>query len=54
MKKLKIKFEVFKNVFELLPSIYYYKQSFREKFGKGVIVLGWLRWGVVIYYNTKK
>ena len=49
MKTIKIKFETFENIIEFLPSIYYYKQSFRRKFGKGAVVVAWLKWGIVIY-----
>lgn len=44
-----IKFEKFDNIFQFLPTIYHYKQSFRKRFGKGVIVISWLKWGIVIY-----
>ena len=54
MKNYKIKFEQFENVIEILPSIYWYKQSFRQRFGKGVIVLAWLKWGLVIYKNNEE
>ena len=52
--KIKIKFEYFENIVEILPTIYYYKQSFRERFGKGVIVIGWLKWGIVIYKTNEQ
>ena len=52
--KIKIRFEYFENIVEILPTIYYYKQSFRERFGNGVIVIGWLKWGIVIYKNNEK
>ena len=54
MKNYKIKFEQFENVIEILPSIYWYKQSFRQRFGKGVIVFAWLKWGLVIYKNNEQ
>lgn len=46
---MKIKFERFDYIIEFLPSIYYYKQSFRSKFGKGAVIIAWLKWGIVIY-----
>lgn len=52
--KIKIKFEYFENIVEILPTIYYYKQSFRERFGKGAIVIGWLKWGIVIYKTNEQ
>ena len=52
--KIKIKFEYFENIVEILPTIYYYKQSFRERFRKGAIVIGWLKWGIVIYKNNEQ
>jgi|LakMenE01Jun11ns_1017448.scaffolds.fasta_scaffold9733554_4 hypothetical protein len=52
--KIKIRFEYFENIVEILPTIYYYKQSFRERFGNGVIVIGWLKWGIVIYKNNEQ
>jgi len=52
--KIKIKFEYFENIVEILPTIYYYRQSFRERFGKGVIVIGWLKWGIVIYKTNEQ
>jgi hypothetical protein len=54
MSNNKIKFEYFENIIEILPTIYYYKQSFRERFGKGAIVIGWLKWGIVIYKTNKQ
>ena len=54
MKNYKIKFKRFDNVIEILPSIYWYKQSFRQRFGKGVIVFAWLKWGLVIYKNNEQ
>jgi hypothetical protein len=51
---MKIKFERFDHIIEFLPSIYYYKQQFRTKFGVGVIVLAWLKWGLVIYKNVEQ
>ena len=54
MNNYKIKFERFENVIEILPSIYWYKQSFRQRFGKGVIVFAWLKWGLVIYKNNEQ
>ena len=51
---MKIEFETFENIIEFLPSIYYYKQSYRQRFGKGVVVLAWLKWGIVIYKKPKK
>lgn len=50
---VKILFEHFENIVEILPTIYWHKQSFREKFGRGVIVIGWLKWGFVIYISKK-
>ncbi len=52
--KIKIKFEYFENIVEILPTIYYYRQSFRERFGKGVIVIGWLKWGIIIYKTNEQ
>jgi hypothetical protein len=52
--KIKIKFEYFENIIEILPTIYYYKQSFRERFGRGAIVIGWLKWGIVIYKTNEQ
>lgn len=46
---MKIKFEKFDNVIEILPSIYYYKQSFRERFGRGAIIVAWIKWGITVY-----
>ena len=46
---VKILFERFENIVEILPTIYWHRQSFAQKFGKGVIVIGWLKWGFVIY-----
>ena len=54
MNNYKIKFERFENVIEILPSIYWYKQSFAQRFGKGVIVFAWLKWGLVIYKNNEQ
>ena len=51
---IKILFEHFENIVEILPTIYWHKQSFREKFGRGVIVIGWLKWGFVIYISKKR
>jgi hypothetical protein len=51
---MRIKFDTFENIIEFLPSIYYYKQYCRERFGKGVVVLAWLKWGIVIYKKPKK
>ena len=51
---MKIEFETFENIIEFLPAIYYYKQSYRQRFGKGVVVLAWLKWGIVIYKKPKK
>lgn len=50
---VKILFEHFENIVEILPTIYWHRQSFRQKFGKGVIVIGWLKWGFVIYISKK-
>ena len=52
MKNYKIKFERFDNVIEILPSIYWHKQLLVQRFGKGVIVIAWLKWGLVIYKNN--
>ena len=46
---MKIKFEKFDSVIEILPSIYYYKQSFRARFGRGAVIIAWLKWGIVVY-----
>ena len=54
-RKFKIRFEgmeTFENVFEILPSIYWYRQHspFRlSKYGKGIIIFAWLKWGVIVY-----
>jgi len=45
----RIKFEKFDNLIEILPTIYYYKQTFRERFGKGAIIIGWLNVGFCLY-----
>ena len=45
----RVRFEKFDSLIELLPTIYYHKQSFRERFGRGVIVIGWLKWGLILY-----
>jgi hypothetical protein len=50
---MKIKFETFENIIEFLPAIYYHSQSYRQIFGKGVVVLAWLKWGIVIYKKPK-
>lgn len=47
--KIKIEFQKFEHVIEILPSFYYHKQTFREWYGKGVFVIGWLNYGIVIY-----
>lgn len=53
-RKFKIRFEAmetFENVFEILPSIYWYRQHspFRSsKYGKGIIIFAWLKWGVIV------
>jgi hypothetical protein len=54
--KIKVKFEIYENIIEFLPSIYYNKQSFRERFGKGAIIIGWLKFGITIYieYMTEE
>lgn len=51
---MKIVFETFDNLIEFLPSIYYHKQSYQQRFGKGVVVLAWLKWGIVIYIEGEK
>jgi hypothetical protein len=51
---VKILFERFENIVEILPTIYWHRQSFSQKFGKGVIVIGWLKWGFVIYISQKQ
>ena len=51
---IKILFENFENIIEILPTIYWHKQSVSQKFGKGVIVIGWLKWGFVIYISRKQ
>ncbi len=51
---MKIRFERFENLIEFLPSIYYYKQTFRKRFGKGAIIIAWLKWGVSIYIKGDK
>ena len=51
---MRIRFERFENMVELLPSIYYHKQRYRSQFGKGVIVIGWLKWGIVFYVKRKE
>ena len=51
---MKIKFKTFENIIEFLPAIYYHKQSYRDTFGKGIVVLAWLKWGIVIYKKPKK
>jgi hypothetical protein len=48
-RKIKVKFEFFENCFEFLPTICYYKQSFRERFGKGAIIIAWLKFGISFY-----
>jgi len=53
-KVFRIRFETFENTIEFLPSIYYYKQSFRERFGKGAIIIGWLNWAFVLYIEYIK
>ena len=56
MKKIKIriKFEKLENIIEILPSLYYHKQAYRERYEKGVIVIGWLKWAIVIYMKNDK
>ena len=49
-----IKFETFENIIEFLPAIYYHSPSFQRKFGNGIVVLAWLKWGVIIYKKPKK
>jgi hypothetical protein len=51
MKKIKIKLEKFDYIFELLPSIYWYKQSYRKRYGRGAVVFAWMKWGVVIHID---
>ncbi len=51
---MKIKFETFENIIEFLPAIYYHSQLFQRKFGNGIVVLAWLKWGIIIYKKPKK
>jgi hypothetical protein len=51
MKKIKIKLERFEHIFELLPSIYWYKQSYRKRYGRGAVVFAWMKWGIVIHID---
>jgi hypothetical protein len=53
-KRLKIDFQKFENVIEILPSFYYYKQTFREWHGKGVFVIAWFNFGIVIHIEKTK
>jgi len=54
-KKIKIDFEKFENIIEILPSFYWHKQSYKDWCGKGAFVMGWLKWGIIIYikYESK-
>jgi hypothetical protein len=54
MAKIKIDFQKFENVIEILPSFYYYKQTFREWNGKGIFVIAWLNYGIVIFIEKRK
>ena len=54
MAKIKIDFQKFENVIEILPSIYYHKQTFREWYGKGIFVIAWLNYGIVIFIEKRK
>ena len=54
MAKIKIDFQKFENVIEILPSFYYYKQTFREWYGKGVFVIAWLNYAIVIFIEKRK
>jgi hypothetical protein len=50
---MKLKFETCENIIEFLPAIYYYKQSYRQKFGQGIVILAWAKWRILIYKKPK-
>lgn len=49
--KIKIKLERMQFIFELLPSIYWYSQSHKKRYGRGVVVFAWLKWGIIIHID---
>jgi len=53
-KRFRIDFQKFENVIEILPSFYYHKQTFREWYGKGIFVIAWINFGIVIYIEKTK
>lgn len=49
--KIKIKLERMQFIFELLPSIYWYSQAHKKRYGRGAVVFAWLKWGIIIHID---